>query len=189
MFESRFTKPGFTRRQGLLICKLLHYFKIKMWIICLCSRFNHGSCAERCRPLLLHPVCVPCIVARGWGSAADPEPAGGDQPRGCGPLPGPGGPQLPLHLWPQADETPAVLRGTNHVCYLMTGVGNRVNSVQLIELCPFSGCITLNAYYNTTYYLFTVTPCSGALFISSLQQWKFSRMVTYLYTAKQMYLF
>ena len=59
---------------------------------------DHGPCAERGRPLCPHPIRVPCIVAGGRGPAADPEPAGGDEPRGRGPVPGPGSHQLLLRL-------------------------------------------------------------------------------------------
>ena len=89
--------------------------KQKRWGLSLCFtlfRFNHGSCAECCRLSRPHPVRVPGVVAWGWRPAADPEPAGADEPRGRRPVPGPGGHQLLLHLRPHADEAPTVLTGT-----------------------------------------------------------------------------
>lgn len=59
---------------------------------------NHGSGAECCRLLRPVPVCVPCVVARGRGPAADPQPVGADQPRRCRPVSGPWSHQLLPHL-------------------------------------------------------------------------------------------
>lgn len=74
-------------------------------------RFSHGSCAECRWLLLLHAVRVPSVVAWRRSPAADYQPAGGDEPRSCSPVPGPGSHQLLLHLRPQSDETPTLLGG------------------------------------------------------------------------------
>lgn len=91
---------------------------LKCFIYIYVYRFNHGSCAEGCRLLPVHAVCVPCIVARGRGAPPDHQPAAGHKPGGRGPVPGPGRNQLLLHIRPQSYETPTLLRG-NHCCHNM----------------------------------------------------------------------
>ncbi len=119
--------------------------------LCLFSvlhRFNHGSCAECCWLLRPHPVCVPCIVARGRSPAADHQPVGADEPRGCSPVPGPGSHQLLLHLRPQSDETPTLLRGIKGVSHFMIDVVIKwvlalLHPMQSTELCIYKGWINI----------------------------------------------
>lgn len=107
-----------------------------------CPRFSHGPCAGRCRLLRADPLCVPCVMGRGRGPAADHQPAGADQPGGRHPLPGPGGHQLLLHLRPQPEEASALPGGTAAGLALVPGgqlftsrVVSRVSSC-LVESGP-----------------------------------------------------
>lgn len=90
-------------------------------------RFSHGSCAE-CRWLLLpHAVRVPSVMAWRRSPAADYQPAGGDEPRSCSPVPGPGSHQLLLHLRPQSDETPTLLGGIKPISCFYDGCSHKLS--------------------------------------------------------------